>query len=127
MTGPTVFYRFEEQFYAPSLDEFGNIIPGTGSLTIRVMELPVLKTTPQGAWIETARGKRRFVLLSARKTYANPDKAKALKSFLARKERQAKIYRSRLRAAERLVLAVQKEEEKILALTTRFSEYRVKP
>jgi hypothetical protein len=99
------FYRYEERYWAPPVDEFGNVC-GSVSSTIVLVEFEVLKVTAKGVWIVRAPVRtlfgiirfgadKRFVNLGARKRYALPTEAEALESFVARKERQASILESR--------------------------------
>ncbi len=107
------FYRYEERFWAPSLDEFENP-RGRAHSTIELIEFEVLKVTAKGAWITRAPTKtlfgvfrfhaeKRFVNLSAHKRYALPSKAEAITSFIARKERQASILEARAAQARELI------------------------
>lgn len=94
-----VYYRFVDIRYAAPLDEWDTPI-GRGSMKVELLEVPVYRFTRCGAWMEGPNGLPKFVLRSANKQYALPTKEEALASFIARKRRQAKIYRSRLADAE---------------------------
>lgn len=94
------WYRYEEVRYSAGVDEFDNPL-GKGHLELHLRELPVIKTTPKGVWIELyghsiRYDSKRFVLLNARKRYACPTKEAALESFIARKQRQERILKSQL-------------------------------
>jgi hypothetical protein len=102
-----VFHRYDDQHYAPMLDEFDDPI-GVGTHKLVHRTYPVIKRTPKGVWLSMGFGEKRFVLLTARKRYALPTKAEALESFLLRKSRQEDIYNHRAasaRNAQRLAFA----------------------
>lgn len=50
-------------------------------------EIPVLRHTPKGVWLDKY-GLKRFVLKAANKRYAYPTKELALASYIIRKQRQ---------------------------------------
>lgn len=104
-----VYYRYEDVRYAALIDEWG-VAEGPGRLEVKLREYPVIKKTKKGAWINARYG-RRFVLDNVRKTYACPTIAEARKSFIARKTRQAGIYRARLRQAEEALTIINKTKE----------------
>ena len=101
------WFRYDSVRYASSLDEFECPV-GDGHLEVKLRKFPVLKHTPKGVWINGWRG-RRFVLRDARKRYACPTLEEATESFIARKKRQAGIYRARLRDAEEAIKLIQKQ------------------
>ena len=102
-----VWYRYEDRRYAEPVDEWGDSY-GTGRLEVNLIKIPVRKHTPKGVWLGwSAPG--RFVLTSARKRYACPTAEEAKESFIARKKRQASIYRARLRDAEEAIRLAQKQ------------------
>lgn len=73
-----------------------------GSWHVRCFSFPVLKHTPKGVQLNVW-GKRRFVLRDARKRYACPTVEEAKESFMARKRRQYRIYRTRALDLEKLL------------------------
>ncbi len=84
-------YRYVDK---ASSDGFG------GAYTrLYLHEYPVIKETREGIWIDRY-GKKKFILLSARKKFACFSKEEALESFIARKERQIDILESRLSQAK---------------------------
>lgn len=96
-----VWYRVEDRRYSVA-DEWGDHSYTT--VQIHVREIPVLRHTPKGVWLEepwniAGEGKR-FVLRDARKRWACPSKEEAMESFRARKQRQARILRARLATVE---------------------------
>jgi hypothetical protein len=103
-TPPTseVYYRFEDRREADwdPWAEFEQ--PNTSHCVVRICELPVLKHTPKGVWVKTNYGWRRgrFILHTSTKRYACATLEEAYQSFLARKERQASIHRTRMLHAE---------------------------
>ncbi|HWI05618.1 MAG TPA: hypothetical protein VNT52_17560, partial [Acidimicrobiales bacterium] len=82
-----VFYRFEDVWYAPPVDEFDNVV-GAPTLRIQCQKLPVVKVTPKG--VRLCNGV--LVLNASRKKWACPSEALALESFKARKARQVEIH-----------------------------------
>lgn len=101
-----VFYRYEDVQYAPSLDEYDDPIPGTGSLRVHLHEYRVVKRTPCGVWLDIGR----FVNTQRRKQFAHATIAGAKGSFVARKERQAEIHRSRAARAEKALRIIAGQE-----------------
>jgi hypothetical protein len=97
--GKDQLYRLEEVHYAAPLDEYEMPI-GEGETRLRAMTFLVLKRTPKGAWINDYHGRRRFVLLTARKQYASETPIRATESFVARKRRQVSILEARRRKAD---------------------------
>ena len=106
------WYRFEDQRYAPSLNEFDEAV-GRGSLKIHLYTYLVLKHTPKGVWINASPrfsfGHKKFVLKDARRRFACPTKEEALESFFARKKRQIGILRTRADDAEEALLKAKKD------------------
>ena len=89
------FYRYEDQIYSYGDEEYGFFIGGP---KVKLREYKVIKHTLKGVWIwiyEPTQfnlcGKKRFILLNARKKFACPTKDAARKSFLRRKKKQLKI------------------------------------
>lgn len=102
-----VFYRYYEVVYSAGTDEWGDPLPGAGRLAVELMEIPVIKRTPCGAWIGWFEDEKRFVNLNRNKCYALPTIAEARASFIARKKRQAQIMAARMRHAERALSIAQ--------------------
>jgi len=98
---PKMWYRYEEVRYAPPVDASGEYSSGPGTLEVRLNEYPVIKLTPKGVWLDVGfcGSHKRFVLKDARKRWACPTKDEALTSFIARKERQARILKHQLDTA----------------------------
>lgn len=86
------YYRLEEVCYT------------SGRVEIQVHAFKVLKHTPTGARIDDYRyrasGKGRLISRNWRKQWACPAIDEAIKSFVARKERQIRIYKARIATAE---------------------------
>lgn len=97
-----VWYRYDDVQYAASVNEFDEPV-GEGRLMISLRELRVSKVTKKGVWLDGVR----FVLASATKRYACPDKTAAWESFRRRKLKESSIYRARLNRAERALSMVQ--------------------
>jgi hypothetical protein len=108
-------YRYEDVHYSRGVDMRDNPLPG-GHVRVELREYPIMRRTPKGAWIRECwtwsasiplpgqesrqdRGER-FVLLNARKRFAAETKEDALVDYKARKRKQIKILKARLRAAE---------------------------
>ena len=93
-----VWYRFDGRRYAAPVDEYGDSV-GRGSLELIQWAYPVLRRTPKGVWLNV-HGDPRFAYAECRKRFACPTIDEALESFIARKTRQAAIYRSRAQDAD---------------------------
>jgi hypothetical protein len=101
-----LMYRYEDVMYAAAYDDTGRA-PGTLKVELRTYE--VVRRTDKGCWIRgcflgangmyAITGSERFVLLTARKRFACPTLDEARASFIARKRRQAGIYKSRMERA----------------------------
>lgn len=107
MTAPEVFYRYEDVQYAPSVDQFDNIIRGSGRLVVHLRTYPVIRQTPCGVRIDTGMGGTRFVSNQYRKQFAHSTKEAAKASFIARKKRQASIYQARVNQAETAIRMIE--------------------
>lgn len=95
-------YRFEEHSYASSSgwDDDDYVI----STYIELTAYPIRKPTPQGWTIPAENGLGwRFVSKHTTKQFALPTIELALKSYIARKERQASIYDAKANKARNLI------------------------
>ena len=105
VTAPQVgdtFYRFDDERRV-SVDEWGDA--RNGYTVLVESTFTVIRTTPKGVWVEDESysfiSKPAFIRLSATKRLAYATKGEALQSLIARKNRQASIYRARAAEAER--------------------------
>jgi len=92
------WYRYESRVYG-HVDDFG------GSWSPPRVHLyrhsyPVISHTPKGVWL-LAFGKRRWVSNHSRKRFAHATEQEALRSFIARKERQISICHKQISNAQR--------------------------
>ena len=78
-------------------DTYYRYVDNLASERVTLYRYPVLKTTPQGVWIEYGLG-RRWVKTNARKRFACPTIDEAFISYRKRKRRQIGIYKERIRA-----------------------------
>lgn len=99
-----VLYRYEDHRYATLSDEYGGSSP---YVRIELRTFEVIRRTPKGVWINLFgnlapldKSSQRFVLLKATKRFACETIEEAQASFRARKQRQIRIYRARMHAAE---------------------------
>lgn len=96
------FYRYDDSLRA-SLDHWEDSY--RTHTVLEETKFTVVRTTPKGVWVERgALGfvtKRAFILLSAKKRLAYATKEEALQSLIARKNRQADIYRARAADADK--------------------------
>lgn len=86
------------------------------SVTLRLELLELVKKTPCGAWLNYGYtgAKNKFVLDHATKKYAHPTKEKAYESFLARKKKQLRIYKDKVKTIE-IAMTLDKEKADITA------------
>lgn len=73
----TVMYRYHATFY-------------DGEVRINMRELPIIRETKCGAWVDDY-GQPRFILYDTKKKYAGRTPEEALESFKAKKQRQLSI------------------------------------
>jgi len=105
MTAPEkkYFYRFYDQRYAPPVDEFGDSY-GRGQLVIHPRKYRVLKRTEKSVFLQEVfgafYGDKRWMRLNARKRFAAETIEEALFHFMKRKEKQMKIYKSRMESTQ---------------------------
>jgi hypothetical protein len=97
-----VWFRVSDTKYSRGVDQFDNPLPGCISKMV-VMEYPVVRYTPKGAWL-WVNDRERFVRLDARKRFACPTLREALVSFIARKQRQVGIYRANIEHCREVTL-----------------------
>ena len=105
-----IWYRYENRNYAPPPDEYGDRY-GEGSVAVVLMRFAVSHHTPKGVRLRCGR----FVLNESTRRYACPTMELAMESFLARKNRQISIYRSRIRSVERALAQVEGQELRRIA------------
>ena len=117
MTEREPYYRYYDVRYGSDDELYGS----STRVSVELLEFEVDKHTPRGVWIVSRfGGDRRWVGHDARKKYAHPTKELALKSFLARKKSQIKIYRTRLTHAEHAKASA----ELMLADVAQLAEHR---
>lgn len=103
------WWRVEDITYAPTADEYGER-RGPGTRDLHFQSFRVLKHTPKGVWVlrdaffcvgdDFDDAPRSFVLKAqGGKRLCHPTKEDALVSYIARKERQARILEARLSSA----------------------------
>lgn len=97
------YYRYVDGRYSNGVDEYGNVIPGPGQPYIHCHSFIVVKHTPKGVWIEEF-GRKRFILSTANKRFALPNKEEAMISFLARKRRQLTILKAQVSHVEQVII-----------------------
>jgi len=94
MDEPEIWYRLDDRAFSQS--------SGWDDDTYYTV-YDVIKHTPRGVWLKRGSfGGKRFVLKDAYRKFACPTLAEALESFIARKEKQADIHRSRADIADRM-------------------------
>lgn len=100
-----LMYRYEDVAYAAPFDDTGRL-PGTVKVELRTYK--IVRRTDKGTWIAgcfkdssgmIVIGAKRFVLLTARKRFACPTLDEARASFVARKQKQVRIYKARIERA----------------------------
>lgn len=97
---PTYWFRFDEQSYSVS-NEWGE--HSHSRLELQLRKVKVIRETPKGVWVIGGHygwNNPRFILKDARKRHACSTVEEAKASFIARKEKQARIYRARAEAAD---------------------------
>lgn len=94
-------YRYVDELRSVTVDAERDLY--SSRLEVRLVEFSILSRTPRGMWIETGYREKRFVLAGARRRYACETVAEARESFVARKRRQASIYRARMLMAEQAI------------------------
>ena len=107
---PKVMYRYEDKRCA-AYDPWSDTL-GPSHVKVYLHEYPIINYTPKGVWINDY-GNRKFVLSSGRKRFAHPTKEEAKASFIARKIRQAEIYRARVQDAETAIQIIEGTKESL--------------
>src|SRR5690606_26248155 len=114
LIGHEIWYRLEDKRYA-NYDPWAEYDQPSGSHTqIEVLEFVVIKHTLKGVWLarkwssDHVSSDKRFVLSSANKRFACPSIDEALKSFSARKRKQASIYHTRAAIAEEAIVLAER-------------------
>lgn len=97
---PEYWFRYDDVRYSVMNDDYGDSF--STHMKIELRKYPVIKHTATGVWLVGSLGKR-FVKRECRKRYAAPTLALAKESFIARKKKQAAIYRARAEQAERAI------------------------
>lgn len=87
-----IAYRFEDRLCSVA-DEDGEHAYSRTEITLYKFE--ILRHTKCGMWIRDYGGAKRFINQTCTKQYAHEKVEDALQSFIARKEKQASIYRAR--------------------------------
>jgi hypothetical protein len=102
---PEIWYRFEDQDYSIA-DEYGD--HSHTQYGVREIKFEVVKHTPKGVWLtrQNGFGGKRFVLNESTKRYACATREAAKESYVARKEKQIRIYRARINRAEHHIMLV---------------------
>jgi len=102
---PYKAYRYVDNLYSSGDEEYGYAT----IIKVDLEEFDVVKETLKGMWVQPLWAKdypdtelkhRRFVNLNSRKKFACLSKEDALRSYIARKERQIKILKNQLQNAE---------------------------
>ena len=102
MSAAEQWYRFESTVVSDGVDQFDNPV-GPGSTQLRLYHYPVVGKTPKGVWLDIY-GRRRLVLMEARKRYACPTIHEAAESFRKRKARQTWILKRQIHHVEEALL-----------------------
>lgn len=123
-------YRVTHTKYAPSLDQFDNP-SGPGRVGLNVHKYRIIRETPKGIWIDMGieyneisreyEPTKRFVLLTARKKFANPSLTQAYIDYIMRKERQISILSGKINdikdgiSCAKYELSKMKDKEEIIS------------
>lgn len=104
----TTWFRLEDRSYSIA-DEYGEHY--ATSYDVAVLTFVVVKRTPKGVQLRQywgtqpepsqIKGPCRFVLDAANKRFACPSLPEAIESYLARKDKQIRIYSNRIKVAEK--------------------------
>lgn len=123
------YYRMEDADYSVS-DEYGD--HAYTSRGVRMIKYPVLRHTKCGVWLdlgffimsrrkweEVPPSHRRFVNREHTKQFALPTAELAYKSYLARKNKQIRLYENKIQAAHMHIEAAHRHFEGKTRWTTR--------
>ena len=95
---PEIWYRYEDKTYSVA-DEYGD--HHHSSYELREYTFTVVRHTPKGVWLKGWGFEETFVCHNWRKKFACPTREEALKSLIARKNREASIHEARAGRARR--------------------------
>ena len=95
-----VYYRVECTGRPPIINPFSIFRSEDVWVGMVVHELPVIRLTPKGAWVEGLDYQPRWISNEWNKRYATPTKEGAILSFKKRKERQIMLLKAQLSRAE---------------------------
>ena len=104
MTNPELqaesrLYRVvDEQYHDGYIDVHGEWRFGSSKTRLLMQTYPILSVTPKGCWIHV-HDRKRFVLDTSVKRFAHKTPTEAYQSFVARKQAQIRILKSRLERA----------------------------
>jgi len=93
------YYRYRDYLASSGLNEY-DLPTGPPQVKLQLMELPLIKLTPKGAWVNYY-GTKKFVLNTSKRRFAHPTKEEAKQAFIKRKHRQISILTAQLRNAQR--------------------------
>lgn len=95
-------YRFDDKSYATCIDPDGDV---WGSTTqVELTAYPIVKVTPCAYWVRLPYStQNRLVYAGARKRFASKTIELAKESFIARKRKQAQIFRARADKADHAI------------------------
>lgn len=96
------------------LDVCGEYIITESHPRLRMLQIPVVKVTPKGVWLEwsTQWSDLKFQCHNWTKKFACATIDEAVASYRARKARQIGIYEARLRTARRCLELLDKEKDR---------------
>lgn len=99
-----ILYRYEGVNKQPPIDDFGDINPiplSQRTLWLKCDEYQIIRRTPKAAWIDLKDGTKKLVKFTTSKQWAWETKELALKSYIARKDRQIIILDAQKQQSER--------------------------
>lgn len=101
---PELYYRYDD-------------ILTTSGPRINFWSYPVTKHTAHGVWLDLGFNTKRFVRTGTRKTFACHTKELAKLSYIARKKRQLKIYKAKVKQVEILLEQIVEYDEQAFQLS----------
>jgi hypothetical protein len=104
------FYRYEDETTVCHFDIYYELVEYR-TQHLRLHFFPIKSVTPKGVWIDD-QGRKRFILVGARKRYACPTIVEALESFVARKKRQLGILQTQVNNVEFYLKLAEQEHER---------------